>query len=402
MADLDLTSFDFALKEFYTDEVVLDLVYRDNPWLAICPKREDFYGDLLPVPLIYGNPQGRSATFATAQANKQPTQGTKFNLTRVSDYGLADIDNETLLASQNNKGAWLEARTTEINGVINALSRSMAVSMFRDSGGSIGQAGSYTATELTFTLSNIEEVTNFELNMELVADDAKAGTSLRTGSGTVTAIDRDTGVITSDAAWDTGITSFAANDYVFVEGDPTAKMSGLDDWIPSTAPTSTAFFGVNRSVDTSRLGGVRITGTGQPIEEALIEGASRVGREGGSSDLCFINFEKYSDLEKSLGSKVQYIEVAATANVMFPGIRINGPKGVIDVMPDRNCLPDVAFVLQKETWRLYSLGKAPRVLNTDGLQMLRLSTSDGVEVRWGYYSQLGCRGPGWNGRISLD
>lgn len=46
---LDLTSFDFALKEYYTDEKVEDLVYRDNPFLAMVPKREDFYGKKLPV-----------------------------------------------------------------------------------------------------------------------------------------------------------------------------------------------------------------------------------------------------------------------------------------------------------------------------------------------------------------
>lgn len=400
MADLDLVAFDFALKEYYTDEKVEDLVYQDNPWLALCPKREDFYGDVLPVPLIYGNPQGRSATFSNAQTNKTPTQGIKYNLTRVSDYGLADIDNETLLASQSNKGSWLEARTTEIDGVINSLSRSLGIAMFRDSGGSIGDAGTISTTLVTLT--NIEEITNFEVNMELVAGPNKDGTSLRTGNATVTGIDRSLGTLTSDSNWTAQITGFVVTDFLFVQGDATAKMAGLDDWIPATAPTSTAFFGVDRSVDTNRLGGIRVPGTNQPIEEALIEGASQCAREGGSPDLSFLDFEKFSELEKSLGSKVHYIEVNATANIMFPGIQVNGPKGPIKVIPDRNAQPNLAWMLTTKNWKLYSLGKAPRVLNTDGLQMLRLSSADGVEIRWGYYAQFGGAAPGWSARISLS
>lgn len=395
---LDLTSFDFALKEYYTDEMVEDLVYKDNPFLAMVPKREDFFGDLLPVPLIYGNPQGRSATFATAQANKTSTKGIKFNLTRKHDYSLADIDNETLLASENNKGAFLEARVTEINGVVNSLSRSLATAMFRDSGGSIGVTG--TIATVNVTLATISEVTNYEVGMEIAAGPNQDGTSLRTGTATITAINRATGVLTTDSNWTAQITGFVVNDYLFVAGDATNKISGLDGWIPSTV-TATAFFGVDRTLDSVRLGGVRVTGTGMPIEEALITGASQLAREGGKPDICFLNFEKFSDLEKALGSKIQYIDVKTTGQIMFPGIQINGPTGPIKVIPDRNCQHNIAWMLTMDSWRLYSLGKAPRVLNTDGLQMLRISNSDGVEVRWGYYAQLGCRAPGWNGRISL-
>ena len=53
-------------------------------------------------------------------------------------------------------------------------------------------------------------------------------------------------------------------------------------------------------------------------------------------------------------------------------------------------------MVQLNTWKLYSLGKAVRVIDTDGLQMLRQATADGVEVRYGFYGQVGCRGPGYN------
>jgi hypothetical protein len=55
------------------------------------------------------NPQGRSVNFANAQANKTNTKIKDFVLTRVKDYALASIDNETLEASKGNANAFLEA-----------------------------------------------------------------------------------------------------------------------------------------------------------------------------------------------------------------------------------------------------------------------------------------------------
>ena len=80
---------------------------------------------------------------------------------------------------------------------------------------------------------------------------------------------------------------------------------------------------------------------------------------------------------------------------------INGPRGMIKVIPDQNCPEDVAYMLQMNTWKLYSLGKAVKVLNSDGLNMLRQSSADGVELRHGFYGNVGCRGPGYNVRVAL-
>lgn len=39
---LDMTSFDAALKAHYTDDMVMNLVFKDNPLLALIPKMENF------------------------------------------------------------------------------------------------------------------------------------------------------------------------------------------------------------------------------------------------------------------------------------------------------------------------------------------------------------------------
>jgi hypothetical protein len=401
---LDMTSFDAALKEHYTDDRVLNLVYKDNPALALLPKMESFGGRNLPIPLIYGNPQGRSATFTNAQTRGAATNSLidAFVITRVKDYSIATIDNETLEASKGNANAFMEAATTEIDGAINSLTRSLAVAMYRDGSGAIGRVSAEPTEAATtvITLATTSDVTNFEVGMQVVIWSATSGGTQRiydTGvtAANISAVNRSTGVITINTAY-TASGTITANDYLFVNGDRGLKISGFEAWLPASAPGSTAFFGVDRSVDVTRLGGQRYDAANVPLEEALIEAASRVAREGGKIDHFFMDYSKYASLEKSLGAKVQYVDLKVNAEVGFRGLVINGPRGMIKCMPDQNCPSNRCFGVQLDTWKLYSLGKAVRVIDTDGLQMLRQASADGVEVRYGFYGQMGCRGPGFS------
>src|SRR5690606_7731904 len=230
---------------------------------------------------------------------------------------VATIDNETLKATEGDANAFLEAATIEIDGAINSLTRSLAIAQYRAGYGEIGQilTGS-SVSGTTLTLSNPDDITNFEVGMELDTSATLTGASKAYGSSgnglIVTGVNRVAGVLTFGAAVDDatdGIPTIAAGDYIFVRGDHSSsnlvKIAGLEAWIPASAPSSSPFFGVDRSVDT-RLGGQRHDGSTDPIEEALITGDSMVGREGGRIDHYFMNFKKFSELEKSLGSKVQY------------------------------------------------------------------------------------------------
>ena len=391
---LNMTTFAAALKQHYTTDRIENMVYKDNPFLAMVAKYEDFGGENLKLPIKYGIPQGRSATFADAQANKTNTQLKAFLLTRVSDYSLASIQNETIEASKGNANAFMEAATVEIDGAIESATRSLAIALYGDGSGQIGVVGSLattTASNDTVTLATIDDITNFEVGMQLNFGTATTNKEIDT-------INRDTGVILLKAA--SGAT---ATEAIFVDGDKDAKVSGLGAWLPSSAPASTdSFFGVNRSSYATRLGGIRFDGSSLPIEEALIGAAARVAREGGKPDVCFINYNNFADLEKALGSKVSYVDVKVNPEIGFRGILVHGPRGPIKVVPDQNCPNGVAYMLQMDVWKLYSLGKAPKILDSDGLKFLRESTADAVEARIGYYAQLGCRAPGFNVRVALS
>ena len=406
MAALSATGFAAALKQHYTSERIENMVYKDNPFLAMVAKYEDFGGENLKLPIKFGNPMGRSADFGTAQSNVTGGNIKAFLLTRVKDYAIAQIENEVLEASKGNANAFMEAAVFAIDGSIQAATRSLAVALYGDGSGEIGVvSASVGGTTNQITLATTQDITNFELDMKLVASTAVSGGTVSGAAIAVTGINRDTGVLTMASDPSTLFTTSIK--YIFVEGDYATsstdlqKVSGLDAWLPSTAPGTTAFFSVDRSVDVDRLGGIRFDGSSLPIEEALIGAAARAARAGGKPDYCFMNYNNFADLEKALGSKVSYVEKNIKPEIGFRGILIHGPRGPINVIPDQNCPNGVAYMIQLDVWKLYSLGKAPRILSGDGLKQLRVYNSDAVEVRVGYYAQLGCRAPGWNVRIGL-
>jgi hypothetical protein len=402
---LNLTAMNAALKELYDGQVVENLVYADNPFLALVPKKTDFGGKYKPVPIITGVSQGRSATFSNAQGNQSPVQIQSFLLTRVSDYSLATIDNQTMLASRTDKMSFLEGAKLVVDGAFRSITNSLASALFRSGTGSIGAISSISTGVIQ--LSNVADVVQFEVNQTLQANATDGGTP-RAALGYVIAVNRSLGTVTVSA---TGLggsagtpSGWAPADFLLVQGDVNAKVKGLAAWLPDSSPTSgDSFFGVDRSQDVTRLAGIRYDGSAQSIEESLIDSSSLLAREGGKPDVCITNFATYAALEKSLGSKVQYVDMKGPAEIAFRGIMVNGANSMIKVFPDRNCQAQKGYLLQMNTWTLNSLGEAPQILRYgDGLEMLRVSNADAGEVRIGYYANLASNAPGWNANVTFS
>lgn len=406
-AYLDLSSMNAALKELYSGQVVENLVYNDNPLLAMVPKSTDFGGKYKPIPIITGVSQGRSSTFSFAQGNQSPVQIQSFLLTRAADYSLATIDNQTMMASKTDKMAFLEGAKLMIDGAIRSSTNSLTSALFRSGTGSIGQISGSVSSGV-ITLSDPTSVVQFEVNMVLQANATDGGASPRAALGYVVAVNRGLGTVTvsstalggsagSPSGWGNG-------DYLLVQGDNNLKITGLAGWLPASAPSSgDNFFGVDRSVDVTRLGGIRYTGTSQSIEEALIDASSLVAREGGKPKFCVTNFASYAALEKALGAKIQYVTEEGPAKIAFRGILLNGANTQIEVFPDRSCPQTTAYLLQLDSWKLECLGDAPQILRYgDGLEMLRVYNADAGEVRVGYYANLRSNAPGWNAYVSLS
>jgi hypothetical protein len=403
MATLTVSSAQAALKAYYSTQRVMQLMYKDAPLYALLPKYNDFYGKNYPLPLKVTNPQGRSATFSNAQAQKTASIYRDFTLTRAKDYSLASIDSEAWLASETNPGAFLKLATGEIDGALESLKRSMAWSIYGDGSGALGAVTSITsANPAVIQLTYVEDIVKFEVNQLLQARSGATTRVFATGitTATVVAVDRDLGTITTDVDNSGNTDTIVAGDTLNVVGDYNAKLTGLAGWIPATAPGATAFFGLDRTTDVQRLAGVRVPSIGKPMDEAFVDAARAIGRAGAAPDYGMVDFSKYASLEKTLGSRVVYDDVEI-ANVSFRGIKISGPNKPITIMADRDCPSTRSYLLTMDTLGLYALKAPVMILDMDGNKLLREGAADAYEIRCATFSQFGCDMPGHNAVLTF-
>jgi hypothetical protein len=418
-----------SLKELYKDEkrYMQDLVYKENPFYALIPKDESpdgFAGKYIPVPLRYGNPQGRSHTFANAQTNQTATSLDSFFVYVIQDYQLVTITNLLMEQTKSNAGAFVDAAKLQIDGGFENIANNTAFELFNSGTATRGiSAASSTQTggapnTVTMQLLTPSSVVQFEVGQTLVASATDGGApSLDTVS--LTSVNRITGTLIGTAS----VPALSANwaigtgmAFLTVQGDLPAAgaastgsylaLTGLAGWIPFTTPALTdSFWGINRSTDPTRLAGLRYDASSFTIEEGVTNALALANREGAKPDMMILNFTSYAALVNALGAKVEYVQIEHDeVEVAFEGIRFHSAYGVVTVLADRSCPPMTAYILTMDTWQLRSLGKVPHILSygMEGLEGLRVGNADALEVRIGQYCNLICNAPGRNMVVLLS
>jgi hypothetical protein len=407
---LDTAALAPVLKQKYTQRKFALMSYKNNPFYALIQKDTDFNGANKAVGIRNATPQGRGHTIAVAQANQTASVYNRFVVTRISDYALATITGEAIYASEGNAASLVDGLTKEIDGAINTSMRALSIDMVRNGGGARGQISTgSTLASTTITLATTSDITNFELGMTLCSsmDDGTGTNGLRnSGATTVTIVglDHNLATLTASANWNT-IPSIQVGDYLFqtaagVGSDYGQAIKGVAAWLPITAPgTTDSFFGVNRSQDVTRLAGVRQPINSEAIEDALIDMATLIAREGGIPTHVFMNPLDWAKTIKALGSKVIYNRETAIdmPEIGFQAVMLAGPTGPIKIVADLNFPAGTVYMLQLDTWSFDSLGTAPRILDPDGLTIRFNPNADTYTVRIGYYGNLICEAPGYNG-----
>lgn len=402
MTGITPTQASSILKQLYPDDRIKFQGYKGHPFLDMVPKMESFDGEAMKIPIHWGGHTGIAAAFATAQAVQAGGKYSHFLLTRVNHYGVTTVQMEAYEAAMSKgKGAFIALLESETDGLLQNMGNQLSRALFRNSGGAVGQVGGVST--VTLTLKNKADVVNFEVGQVINSDDTDgtAGGAADAEDITITAIDRDAGTLTAGVTWTAG-GNFSNDDYLFHKGNFGVCLSGLASWIPSTAPSATLFFGCDRSVDVTRLGGVRYDGSSDSIEEALQTTELRLDREGGRPDVVLMHNEDYGALRNSLGSRVVYDRIKSSVGPMsFTSIVLQGINNV-RIVVDRDCPKGKAYMLQMDTWKLCSLGAAPRFADNAGLgSHLILASEDAVEWRALYRAQLSCNAPGRNAVITL-
>jgi hypothetical protein len=410
-----LTSYDALLKERYIDSNKVErLTYPENTLLGMLEKRGDtgMVGDVMPVPIISALPQGVGGVFATAQAAVSNITAAKWQISAGDYYGVVHIGDKVLQASRTNQGAFLDDKTAEIDGLYEQMGEMLSIHTWGNGGGKIGQRAS--AATNVITLVNYEDSQNFEVGMTVVASAADGATvtdSARTGSTTVTAIDRANGQITLANAG--AISSFGDLDYLFRAGDFAGDtlivtLKGVQAFITGTDSPGALWSvtAATRLTDLQRYSGCRVAITetsGKGYDERIKVLLAWMGSvfKSKSPTAGFLNPLVFQVLETIMQSKgVRAMEDEST-KFGYMKIDIMGSGGRIPIYCDRHCPRGIFFAFRMEDWWISSMGELMRAQNGDGFEMLRRAVTTDYEYRLISYPILANRAPKNSGRVSL-
>lgn len=403
---LNRTQYTAYLKERWEKpDAMMQAIIANCPTLGLMRKDPSAGGRYTHVPILRTGPQGRSADYADAKANAVGSQTDGFDVTYGSNYQVAKLTGNVVDDSKGSENALYDAIDNEMKGSLANMKKDIRLQLFGNFGGSRGVVGDYTATELTFILADIEDAVHFDEGMvlESSATDGTSG-SVRTGSQAISAINRQTGTITGAAAWDTAITNFAEDDFLFADGDFGSKWSGILGWLPATAPGATLFFGVDRSIDTLRLGGIRYEAQGEPIESAFTNACAQAMLYDAVSSVGIVNPVKWAELSNSLGADRlnRITEIRDTTGVIgYKAIMLATPMGDIPVVSDAGCQNKYGLLLDMDTWCCKTVGEMIHIIDDDGLKIRRGDVDDWL-IEMKSRGNFTCNAPGKNVRMAFE
>lgn len=398
--NVNSTTVASMIKRLYPQKRIEQMWKLRYPFLGMVKKSDRFEGSGITLPVEYDHGFA-SRTFTRAQSYRNVTSSVAFLLTRVKDYGIGRVDSETMRSTRSDLGGFLRVLDREMTNCLLTLQKRTAIALYRTTNGWSGKIAAGGVAGSVLTLENKSDVVNFHVGETIIADDTETGASPRVDGGSdpameVTAIDFDAGTLTVSLS---GVTP-VAGDFLFNYGDESASFAGLADWVPLTAPTSTPFFGVDRSVNPVRLGGHRINDTSLSIEETIQNLCAKISFSGGAPDKCFMNPLQVKQLALELDTKVVR-DPGGTGKSGFSGVAISTPTGDLEVLGDPACPENRGYVLEMDSWELIHLDPLPHVVDDEGLRMLRVSDADQIEFRARLWGNLACHAPGHNGVFSL-
>ena len=410
-----ITTADKILKYIYTSRALQNAVYDKNPLFALLPKSSGFNGRSLIHALTYGNSLARSAAFATAQgrAGINGASGTdsgfnrdvNFTITRVKNYAMYTIEQELLLAASGDRASFVKGLTQLVDGTLQTLKNDFGRDVYGSGLGELGQISAVSGSTNPATITVGDAITQIEVGMELVVSTGSTKTAdLRSAtSAVVLTVNRSAGTFTIDnRAAGTGLGA-SAGDWLFIAGDRVTssytfaqarKVAGMEAWNPVTAPTSgDSFFGVDRSVDVTRLSGQRLDISSLAPEEGYITALAALAREDSEPSHIFTSFNDEKNLKLALGSRVD-AEYTQVGDIGFESIRLRGPNGTVRVYADRNAPVGYARLLQLDTWELKHLGDLVNKGDAAGDGgMAREYQADRFEGRMSFYGNVLCYAP---------
>lgn len=423
-------SFSTAITAFFKTRFpqrkVENCVDYDKPTLEAIGRSNELTGIETVVPIQLDIPQGQSADLRSALNNASPIYGKAWKITPKEYYAGMQLDAKTLMAGQNNEGAFFRLKEREYAGMLDSIGLDWERYLWGiDSGdgvgtGSLGQVGVDPGAGATSVLQLKEkaDAINFHVNQKIkFYDNSGSGTptgAARAGGAagvyTVSGVNYVTGQVTFSGV-NVLDAAIEVDDHLVRDGNVNNVFAGIPAWIPAADPGATSFFGLDRSLHPQMLGGWREPSFLGTIEETVKSLDARMRRFNRKPKTLWLSYANWSRLEIELGARGHRMEDGGTGKFGRPTLMFTAPGGPVAVKCGPFVPEDSGFYLDMSTWKILTLGTAPHVVRDDGLDWRVIGVAydgsgsmayDGIEQRLRAFLQLVCYNPFANGRFPIS
>ena len=433
MSALTLTDWADSLKEMYSERESKPLSFKKNVVLGTLPKeRKNGGGEHFKQTIYRQAAGGSSASFVKAAANQYGSKLSSLDITRVPMYQLVAVAARLMLAGDKTDESVIAVSKEYDNG-FTELAHKVERRLLRSKTGRIGQVKSTTTVSTdVIILTDRADAWNFQAGDKIQFATADGGGAVRTtgtssGILTVESVDRSAGTVKCTGADNNAEASIAVLDYIYQDGDYDGCIAGFESWLPvddRDTKLGASFFGLTRSADPVRLGGVYYDASAADgdANDILIELESRVTEEGGEPDIVYAPISYFKDLTKvwmQARKGFEQVRVSASDRTsdgeplivsrLYPGIKAMVGGSMVTIVPTRHCPSNRLYMLQRDTWTIRHAGSGVPFFATEELggDMLQVQTARSgqtdIQVEGWLMADLnlGCEAPGKNGVAKL-
>ncbi len=125
-----------------------------------------------------------------------------------------------------------------------------------------------------------------------------------------------------------------------------------------------------------------------------------MGENGQKATHGFVSHRQFNKIVKNQRIYTRFRD-ELTATIGFDAIKIASSNGLITIVADQFCRNDRAVLMNRDAMKLYSAGKAVRIIEEDGLVLRRDPVKDGYNVEIAFLGNFGAHNPAGLGVTQL-
>jgi hypothetical protein len=395
----NLSNFDAALKEFYlprlqstinTNRILMSRLERDAGKTDVSGRKATFPVNIRPTQAVGARADEGALPTAQSQTYHEVRVTYKFN------YGTIRLSHPTIVASRNDKGAFIRVVGSEMDGLRRDAKNDINRQLF---GWGLGSLGTVNA-EVAADVATIVMDPGHQIKVGMVIDSYTAANTntqdinsktVSAVSGNTVTLSADTGAVVPDGS------------YIYREDSGNHEMMGLMGIVDSAAKASgigtfvTSLQNINRSNYpewNAQVLEASTPGVSREISEDLLDTAQLQVMELAEGDSSF-----------GVTSTTQFRKIAhlITPDRRYtPTMTLEGGFKAVEwagmpIVWDRDCPVDVngndmMFMLDESELKIFQLADWD-FDDTDGAVLHRRAGYAQYDAQLFYYAQLGCTDP---------